>query len=176
MKRQKKIKEKKAKKSEEKKETKLEEEIIKIEKQIKEEDFFEEPVRQLPISAESSAPVLERIIQREIPTPIVEQQAERETAGNESRINYTSANEPQYGFQRNTANDEEKKYETNFVPPVLSRREFSADMKREFLKSPEQAWGSKADEQGLEEINFMEEKRRLPFEEQQKKYRRAKLR
>lgn len=165
------------KKSEEKKE-KLEEEIKKAEEEV-EEDFFEEPVRQIPTITEVSAPVLERIIQRqplEMQNTIETGQPERETR-EEGRINYTATNEPNYGFARNTEENEEKKYETTFVPPVLTRREFSEEgMRREFLKPSENVWAPSQDERQLSEIDFIEQETRLPFEEQQKKYKRTKLR
>ena len=98
-------------------------------------------------------------------------------AREEAKINYSPTNEPNYGFARNKEEDKEKKYETNFVPPVLTRREFSTEnMRREFLKSPEQTWNSQTNEQQLDDIDFIQEETRLPFEEQQKKYKRARLR
>ena len=179
MKKAKKNSKKKAKKSEEKKEeSRLEEEIKEVKKAEKEieQDFFEEPVRQIPMIAETGAPVLERIIQREtIQTQI---SAETEPERNEKRIDYSpNSNQPNYGFQRNAAESEEKKYETNFVPPVLSRREMPFNATRqEFLKPPAETWSSKINESQLNEIEFIEEERKLPFEEQQKKYKRFKFR
>jgi hypothetical protein len=178
MKKVKKDSKKKRKKSEEKKkESKLEEgikEVKKAEKEI-EQDFFEEPVRQIPI-AEIGAPVLERIIQREtISTQI---SAETEQEKNEKRIDYSpNSNQPNYGFQRNTEKDEEKKYETNFAPPVLTRREMPSNATRqEFINPQAETWSNKINESKLNEIEFIEEERRLPFEEEQKKYKRFKLR
>ncbi len=174
MKKTKKVSKKKSKK-EEVKEERLEEEIREAEKEIENEiDFFDEP-RTIPIQQEVKAPVLERIIQRETPMPVpIEPQGEEREE--EKRINY-SVNEPQYNFARNAKEDEEKKYETNFVPPVLTRQEFSEEgMRREFLKSPEQAWQNQGNESQLSDLDFIESETRLPFEEQQKKYKRAKLR
>ncbi len=176
---------------EKRKETKLEEEIEQAEKKIGQsaeplanpplasqikEDFFEESIRQIPISTEIKSPVLERIIQRQEPAPIQEFTNQQEEAREEVRINYSPINEPNYSFARNKEEDEEKKYETNFVPPVLTRREFSPEIRREFLKQPENVWGNQTNEPQLDEIGFIEEETRLPFEEQQKKYKRAKLR
>jgi len=170
---------KKTKKSEERKEEKLEEEIKEAEEEIEEGEIFEEPVRQIPTITEISAPILERIIQRqpsEMQNTIEPEQPEREMR-EERRIDYTVTNEPNYGFARNTEEDEEKKYETTFVPPVLTRREFSEEgMRREFLKPSENVWNTQSNERQLSEVDFIEQETRLPFEEQQKKYKRTKLR
>lgn len=168
---------KKKSKIEEKEETKLEEEIKQAEKEIEEKEFFEEPVRQIPISAEIKAPVLERIIERQtipLQNP-VETEAERRAG--EGRIDYSPAsNEPNYGFTRNIREDEEKKYETSFIPPVLTRREISEnEIRQEFLKQPAESWSNRIDESQLNKIDFIEEGTKLPFEEQ-KKYKRFKLR
>ena len=173
---------KKTKKFEERKEeTKLEEEITKAEEEIEEsrEEFFEEPVRQLPISSQTSAPVLERIIENQTPAEIPVESSfstEQREAREQPAVNYAPANEPQYGFRRTEREDKEKKYETNFVPPVLSRREFSQEgIRREFLKPSENVWNPSSEQQ-IDEIDFIEQEARLPFEEQQKKYKRTKLR
>jgi len=173
----------KSKKSEEK-ESRLEEEIKEVKKEEKEiernaeqeDDFFEEPIRQIPISAEIGAPVLERIIQKNAPidNPIeIEQPRER----GERRIDYSPAsNQPNYGFARNREENQEKKYESTFVPPVLSRREISGnEMKQEFLRPQGEAWNNRTNEHQLENVDVMEQETRLPFEEQ-KKYKRHKLR
>ena len=100
------------------------------------------------------------------------QQEERE----ERRIDYSAQNQPNYGFERNTKDKEEKKYESSFVPPILSRREISgSEMKQEFLRPREETWQKGTNEQQLGEIDVIREKARLPFEEQ-KKYKRHKLR
>jgi hypothetical protein len=161
---------------EKKEESRLEEEIRAVKKTEKEieQEFFEEPIRQIPI-AEMRAPVLERIIQREnISTQI---SVETEPEKNEKRIDYSPAANSNYGFSRNTTKDEEKKYETNFVPPVLSRREMPSNvMRQEFINPQGENWGNKIHESQLNEIEFIEEERRLPFEEEQKKYKRFKFR
>jgi len=174
-------KKRKKKKFEEKKEeTKLEEEVKEAEKEIEkkaelEEDFFEEPIRRIPISAETSSPVLERIIQREIPNPIIETTQEREEI-NERRIDYSPTTQTNYGFERRREN-EEKKYESNFVPPVLSSRETLNAIRPEFLKSQTETWTpARGNNQEFIESEFIEEERKLPFEEHQKKYKRTRLR
>jgi len=169
---------KKSKKPEEKKEeTKLEQEIKQAEKAIEiEQDSFEEPLIQIPISTETKAPVLERIIQKAEQAPIQEFTNQEQERG-ERRIDYSPvSNQPNYGFERHSDEEQEKKYESTFVPPVLSRREiFGNEMKQEFLRPQEEIWSNRRNEQQLEEIDIMEKETKLPFEEQ-KKYKRVKLR
>jgi len=193
---------KKTKKSEskEKDEADLEEELKKAEKAIThrlretlkeeevekkdeeengEQEFFEEPVRQFQ-TQEIRAPILERIIQREVPInnmietqPETREREERE----ERRIDYSPAsNQPNYGFTGNREENKEKKYESTFVPPVLSTREvFRNERRQEFLRPREEMLNNRINEQQLDDINVMESETRLPFEEQ-KKYKRFKLR
>jgi len=179
MKTKKNSKKKKTKKSEKRQKAKPLAEETKLEKEVKnaeEEEFFEEPVRQISISEEIKAPVLERVIERQIPIQNqFEIQLPEETR--ERRIDYSPvSNEPNYSFTRTTTEEEEKKYETNFVPPVLTRREIQErEIRQEFLKPPAEDWGNRIDESLLNEIGFLEDERKLPFEEQ-KKYKRLKLR
>lgn len=182
------------KKQEKKKETKLEEEIKKAEKAIthrlreiqnneekeieqdseSKQEFFEEPIRQLPISSSSNAPVLERIIEREIPNPIIEQPIQAREETNERRIEYSPTKDTNYNSER-IVEGEEKNYESVFVPPVLSRREESNTVRPEFLKPQSEAWTQvRRDDNQFIESEFIEEERKLPFEEQ-KKYKRTKL-
>jgi hypothetical protein len=176
MNKKKKINSKKSKKDKKEKIIKIEDSLIdKIEESEKEieEEKIEEPIREIPIITEARAPVLERIIQREIienPVPITTGQ-ER----NEKRIDYSPTEKTNYGFVN--VEPEEKKYETEFVPPVLTRRETSQrEMRQEFLNPQTDTWSSKIHEPRLSEIDFIEEERKLPFEEQQKKYKRFKFR
>lgn len=144
-----------------------------IEEQTESEDNFFEPIRTIPISAEISAPVLERIIQRETPIDSsVEIESPREE---ERRIDYSAQNQPNYGFQRATGENEEKKYESTFVPPVLSRRGELDAIRPKFLKPPTETWTPTRENNEFIESEFIEEERKLPFEEQ-KKYKRFKLR
>jgi len=160
--------------------TKLRETLNDEKKEIKqkaetEEDFFE-PVRQLPIQEETRAPVLERIIQSQEPIMPMQQFTNQQEEREERRIDYSAQNQPNYGFERNTKDKEEKKYESSFVPPILSRREISgSEMKQEFLRPREETWQKGTNEQQLGEIDVIMEEARLPFEEQ-KKYKRFKLR
>ncbi len=155
-----------------KEETKLEREIKEAENEIKGEETVErqEAIREFLPVTEIKAPVLERIMQRQAPIqPVVGEQRQE----NERRIDY-SVNQPNY-TARNTTEEDERKYETNFVPPVLTRRDFTDNsMRREFLKPQERVWGN-IDESELNEVEFFEEERKLPFEEQ-KKYKKYKFR
>jgi len=186
----KKEKKKKIKKSEEKKkeETKLEEEVKDAEKEIEKEheneqqpEFFE-PVRQIPISTET-APVLERIIERQTQEQIIppEDFANREKAeqSRERRVDYSPvSNQPNYGFQRDaTEENREKKYESAFVPPVLSRREiFREEMKQEFLRPQQEVQNKETDETLLEGIEILKQDMMPMFGEEEKKYKRHRLR
>ena len=149
---------------------------IENEREIEQQEFFEEPVRTIPVSADTS-PVLERIIQSQEPIMPMQQFTNQQEEREERRIDYSAQNQPNYGFQRNSDEEqEEKKYESSFVPPILSRREISgSEMKQEFLRPREETWQKGTNEQQLGEIDVIREKARLPFEEQ-KKYKRHKLR
>jgi len=177
---------KKTKKTKEKakQEEKLEEEIKAAEKEIEkteaEPEFFEEPIRQLPIT-EVKAPVLERIIEtqpeQQIPTESFTDRINR-TEREERRIDYFPAsNEPNYSFQRNREENEEKKYESNFVPPVLSTREiFRQERRQEFLRPQQEVQSQREEETLLEGIELLKQDMKLPFEQEQRKYKRHKLR
>ena len=187
-------KKKKDKKSRKKEETKLEEEVKEAEKSIthrlretqndeekeieqnseSEQEFFEEPIRQIPIST-SGAPVLERIIEREIPNPVIEQPIQAREETNERRIEYSATTDTNYGFETRRENSDEKKYESSFVPPVLSRREELNAVRPEFLRPQTETWTpTRTNNDEFIESEFIEEERKLPFEER-KKYKRTKL-
>jgi len=157
-------------------ETRLEEEIKEAEKEI-EQDSFEEPTRTIPIQTETSAPVLERIIQRQEQVEPIQQFTNQREERRERRIDYSPAsNQPDYGFERATEENEGKKYESTFVPPVLSRREIQTEgMRQEFLRPSGETGTNENRQNQLEGIDILEEETRLPFEEQ-KKYKRFKLR
>lgn len=152
------------------KEEELEEEIIEAEKEIPKKEIIEGPTEPLTLT-EVKAPVLEKIISQEpVPMPeIAPQEIERE----EKEINYVS-NEPKYSTGREVE-QEERKYETSFIPPVLNQRESIG--REEFFKPMRSAW--ERTEQIAETPEHFErfetERRRLPFEEEQKKYKRVKF-
>ena len=164
-------------KSEEKQETKLEKDIEKVEEKIERMEEIEQGIRInefLPIT-DSKAPVLERIIQREIPVQSSQIEIEQRERTDDRRVDYAPvSNAPNYGFARNTANtdDDERKYETAFVPPVLSRVETARNMRQEFIRPQTGIWNDGNEQQT--DIEFMQTETKLPFEEQQKKYRRFK--
>jgi hypothetical protein len=166
---------KKKQKKHKQKEGELEEEIKKIEEEIKEENFFEEPIREISIPAEIKAPVLERIIEKQIPPMQNQFETQPEPEINQRRIDYSPfPKEPAYNFTR-TTEDEEKKYETSFIPPVLTKKEvLEKEIKQEFLKPPTESWSNKIDESRLSEIEFVKEETGLPLEEQ-KKYKKLKI-
>jgi len=143
-------------------------ETLNEEKEI-EQEFFEEPIRTIPISIETSSPVLERIIQRQEQMPVENFTNQQEERG-ERRIDYSPAtNQPNYGFQRNTEQEEKQKYESSFVPPVLSRREMSGSgMRQEFLHPQNETWQGGRSEAQLEGIDILENETRLPFETENK--------
>jgi len=145
-----------------------------------EEEFneFKEFVPQVAPQIATRSPVLERInrvtqTQQEVEIP-------NQTARTENkRIDYSTVsnltNEPKYNFSVNDE-QEERKYETNFVSSVLPRRE-SQSMRQEFLMPSDGLWGkenSNMDSQSVEWDTF-EDTKKLPFETEQKKYKPFKL-
>ncbi|MCX6747260.1 MAG: hypothetical protein NTU63_03970 [Candidatus Pacearchaeota archaeon] len=140
-----------------------------------EEEFneFKEFVPQVAPQIATRSPVLERInrvtqTQQEVEIP-------NQTAKTENkRIDYSTVsnltNEPKYNFSVNDE-QEERKYETNFVPPVLSRKD-SQSMRQEFLMPSDRSWkseNSNIDSQSVE-WDIFEDIKKLPFETEQKKY------
>lgn len=153
------------------KETEKEEEKEEVESRQEE---FNEFIESSPKIA-SSSPVLEKVraIEKvpEIELPQV-QQDKTETR----RINYVISNEPKYSTLRREEDPDEKKYESVFIPPVLSRREIRASMRQEFLSPTERLM---ADENNpslrfIEWENF-DDAARLPFEKNEKKYKKFRL-
>jgi hypothetical protein len=157
-----------------------------LEREIEEEfqeklsnEFFE---TQIKPSASAKAPVLEKIMQSEefsqIPDIIETSQREIKNEMDEGRGNYaSSSNTPKYLSGRTENIDENKKYESNFVPPVLKNREIpSHSLRQEFSNQSNERWRNQASEQKMNEIDFIEHERRLPFEEAREKYKRVNLR
>jgi hypothetical protein len=160
-----------------KNEEELEEEIKNAEKEITLEELTESMpennIRELLITKEIKAPVLERIAnQEEIPSFNQFETPQRETE--ERRIDYSVSNEPKYSAGI-TEQEQERKYETNFIPPVLNQREIIG--REEFFKPMRSAW--ETTEQMAETPGHFErfetERKRLPFEEEQKKYKKVKF-
>lgn len=170
-------KKKKIKKEKPKEESEIEEEIKEAEKEIEKKDIIErEGIKEFLLPTEVKAPVLERIaIQRPIEEPpIIPEIDLTEKSGRERRIDYSSvSNEPKYTSE--IGRGEEKKYETTFIPPVLTRREISN--REDFFRPREDTWGeAKQISETPQQFEIMDTTgRRLPFEEEQKKYKKVKF-
>jgi len=158
-------------------ESEIEEEIENAEKEInleeltKTENGAEENIKNFLISEKVKAPVLERIANQETIPSFVQIGTERETP--ERKIDYAISNEPKYSAGT-TFLQEEKKYETTFIPPSLTQRETP---EREFFMPMKNAWEeTKQISETPEQFGMFESKRKkLPFEEEQKKYKRTKF-
>jgi len=171
---------KKKKKENKIKEEKLEEEIKEAEKEInleeltKTENRAEENIKNFLISEEVKAPVLERIANQEtfLSSSRFEPQQKKEIE-EERKMDYAISNEPKYSAGT-TSLQEEKKYETTFIPPSLTQRETP---EREFFMPMKSAWEeAKQISETPEQFGMFESKRKkLPFEEEQKKYKRTKF-
>ena len=144
------------------KEEKLEEEIKKTEKEIAKKEITErEEIKEFLISTETKAPVLERIITREFPAQ--NQFETQQKKAEKRRIDYSVSNEPGYSAQ--ITEQQEKKYETTFIPPVLAQREtFSG--REEFFRPVKSAWGeAKQISETPQQFGAFEmTRKKLPFE------------
>ncbi len=160
-------------KKEQKKISEIEEEVKKAEKEIEEEksEIREERISEFLTPMNIKAPVLERIAsQQRMETPAERNMQEK---SGEKKIDYAASNEPKYST--GIIREEEKKYETSFIPPVLARDE-SMNRKHEFLRPTEKmTW----ERQTNQDSQFIEtdviEHGRLPFEGEQKKYKKIKF-
>jgi len=119
-------------------------------------------------SAETSAPVLEKV--ENAPGPIdLEQDITASTPDEEKpKLNYTISDELDY-----SVSEEKIKYQTNMEPPVLQPREVSEDLPRQEFLNPMQ--GRMIDNQNdlrprIVEAGFVEKETRLPSETDEKKY------
>ncbi|MCK4647836.1 hypothetical protein KAT24_02815 [Candidatus Pacearchaeota archaeon] len=146
----------------------LEKNIEKIGKTIEDDEFHEflQPV-------EIPAPVLTKVetpnLEVNISSSPMTQSKEKETG-----IDYITKNEPQnepkYAGAITTDNLDEKKYESEFRPPILRQTE-SGRLRQEVL-TPQKEAGMEMNNipEGIE-TNILEQKRREPFETGEKKYR-----
>lgn len=119
-------------------------------------------------SAETSAPVLEKV--ENAPGPIdLEQDITASTPDEEKpKLNYTISDELDY-----SVSEEKIKYQTSMEPPVLQPREVSEDLPRQEFLNPMQ--GRMIDNQNdlrprIVEAGFVEKETRLPSETDEKKY------
>jgi hypothetical protein len=180
MKNKKTVSKKKKEKKKEAEEEKLEEEIEKAEKEIEKEEMGgrREQIKEFLMPAEVKAPVLERVIIREPVIPTQNQfEMQQKERTEERKIDYGISNEPKYSAGRDIQTEqEEKKYETTFIPPVLTRRETQG--REEFFRQTKTAWGeAKQINETPQQFEALETTRKkLPFEEEQKKYKRVKFR
>lgn len=167
-------KEKKITKKEEKKISEIEKEVGQAEKEIKEEraEKTEKRISEFLTLNNVKAPVLERIASQQR----TENQAETEQQNRtrrEGKIDYSASNEPKYGAVR--IKKEEKKYETSFVPPVLTRNE-PIGRRQEFLRPTETSTWDRQNSQGSQFIETGTIAHgRLPFEGEQKKYKKVRF-
>lgn len=179
-KRKKSSKKKKRIKKKEQKESEIEEKILEEEIKNTAEEIGKgkdiekrEQIIEFLNPTEVKAPVLERIAtQRPIEEPsiILPEQTE-----DEKRIDYAVSNEPKYSTGREIE-QEERKYETTFIPPVLTRREISGG-REDFFRPREDTWGE------VKQINEIPQQfetmrttgERLPFEAEEKKYKKVKF-
>ncbi len=92
----------------------------------------------------------------------------------EKRVDYISRNEQKYSDTTITDDLDEKKYESEFRPPILRQTE-SRRTRQEILEPPREAGMQESQDPSLIETNILEQQRREPFETQEKKYREAKF-
>jgi len=155
------------------KESELEEEIEETEKNIDENKFIEF----LQISTKPSAPVLEKIQNaQEIST--LEQDIISSPTHKEERIQIdyeSSLNKPDYSEQNI---EKEKKYQTNFSPPVLTPVNISKELSNQEFIDPlagKMISPQNDQNQNIIETRPIERESRLPFEKDEKKYRNVKI-
>jgi hypothetical protein len=169
-KKEKKIKEIKKKKKIIEKESELEKDIEEIEETIEETGFkeFLEPI-------ETSAPVLEKVkIPLQEPLELnIASTSTSSTKEKETGVDYITRNEPKY--TNIIPDDEEKrKYKSEFRPPILRQTE-AGDLRQEILTPQREAGMQESEDTNRIETNILEQKRREPFEREEKKYREVKF-
>ena len=147
------------------KEDSLETEIEKTEQEIENLEFHES-LQPTP----TSAPVLKQVetftkepLESNISSSSITPSKE------ETGVNYTTKNEPKYAGAVATDNLDEKKYESEFKPPVLSQTE-SGGFRQEILTQQREAGMQESGNTSRIETNTLEQKRREPFGTQEKKY------
>ncbi len=156
-------------------ESMLEKEVEEVEeKKEDEQKEFNEFIESSP-QVTAKAPILEKVRAMERIQEIELPSAKQETT--ERRIDYVAkSNAPKYSVFGRTGEEEEKKYESVFIPPVLSRREMRATRTHELLRPSEQMLTDENNPslQFVEWENF-EDSAGLPFEKQEKKYKKFRL-
>ena len=159
-------KEKKEIKKEKKEPEGLEKDII--EKLMKNNEFqeFLQPI-------ETSAPVLTQVESPNLEINIASSPL-IQTKEKEIRGNYTTKNEPKYAGVIDTDNLDERKYESEFRPPILGPTE-SERFREEILTPQKQIGGQEIQDTSRIETRALEQKRKDPFETQEQKYREVKF-
>ena len=154
---------------------------IKKEKSELEKDTLEEIIEDTGFkqnfqSVEIPAPVLTKV-----ETP-AQEQLESDisftpiSSTKETEMNYIAGNEPKYSnIAPPTDNLDERKYESEFRPPILRQTE-PGRLRQEILTPPREVGIQESqDTNRIIETNVLEQKRREPFEVQEKKYRKVEL-
>lgn len=163
----KKTKKKKSKIKEIKKEKKeikkasLEKDIQETENIIEDNEFreFLQPIK-------NSTPILRKI---EIPNLETNIASSPMIQTKETGIDYSANNESKYSDITPTDDLDERKYESEFRPPILKQTE-STRARQEILTPPREAGMQESQDPNIIETNILEQKRREPFETQEKKY------
>lgn len=143
--------------------TSLEKDIQETENIIEDNEFraFLQPI-QIP------APIL-----RKVETPNLEiniaSSPTIQTKEKETGLGYSASNEPKYSDTTTTNEKDEKKYESEFRPPIL-RQTDSRELRQEILTPPREAGMQESQDPSMIETNILEQRRREPFETQEKKY------
>ena len=169
-----KIKEIKKKRKEIKK--KLEESDLEKDIEETEEIMEESEFREFLQPTQISAPVLTKV-ETSIQEPLESNIASSpmtETKEKEIGVDYVTRNEPKYSNVTTENNLDEKKYESEFRPPVLRQTE-SRRLRQETPLSPREIGINMDDSSEGIETTTLEQRRAEPFETQEKKYREVKL-
>ncbi len=153
-----------------KKDSELEEDIKGAE-EIMENSEFQEFLQPTQISA----PVLTKV---ETPTqqPLELDLVPPPTSTREEQtgIDYVTSNEPKYSNIALTNNLDERKYESEFRAPILRPTE-SGRLRQEILTPQREPGIQESQDTNRIETNVLEQKRREPFEREEKKYREVKF-
>ncbi len=149
-------------------ESDLEKDIEETEEVIENSEFhdFLQPTQ-------TSAPVLTKVetVQEPLETSIAMTSF---SPTKETGIDYTTGNnaqnQPKYTGAIDTDNLDERKYESEFRPPIL-RPIGSERFREEILTSPKEIGMQETEDTSRIETNIIEQKRKEPFETQEEKYR-----
>ncbi len=122
---------------------------------------------------QTSAPVLTQVespsLEINIASSPLIQTKEKETS-----VGYNPNNEPKYAGVIDTDNLDERKYESEFRPPILGPTE-SERFREEILTPQKQIGGQEIQDTSRIETHALEQKRKDPFETQEQKYREVKF-